>query len=238
MSGVLLTLVLAGVTFVTTMSGGIAAIRFPGRVELLMALAGGVVLGAVVFDLLPEAVAQADTSAVAELVPYLAALVGYFSFRILERRLHHRDHTHGPNRMGTAGAAGFTIHSFFDGVAIGLGFQLSDATGLIVALAVIGHDFSDGLNTVSYLIAHGHDRRRQWRWLLADALAPLAGAVLGVVIPVPDQVFPVAIGFFAGVFVYAATANLLPRALRAPPAQVVPLAIAGTAIMFGMSRFA
>lgn len=238
MPGVLLTLVFAGATFVTTMGGGIAALRWPGRVELLMAVAGGVVLGAAVFDLLPEASEHAADSGVAAVVPYLMAFAGYFTFRILERRLHHHDHTHGPGRMGVAGAAGFTIHSFFDGLAIGLGFQLSDATGIIVALAVIGHDFSDGLNTVSYLIAHGHGRTRQWRWLIADALAPIAGALVAALLPVPDEVFPLALGFFAGVFVYAATANLLPRALKAPPALVLPLATAGGAVMFGISRFA
>jgi len=235
---VLLTLVFAGATFVTTMGGGIAAMRWPGRVELLMALAGGIVMGAAVFDLLPEAVDHAQSSGVAEVVPYLAAIVGYFAFRIVERRTHDHDHSHGPNRMGVAGAAGFTVHSFFDGLAIGLGFQLSDATGVIVALAVIGHDFSDGLNTVTYLMVHGHERRRQWRWLIADALAPITGALVAGLLPVPDAVFPVALGFFAGVFIYAATANLLPRALKASPALVVPLAAAGTAVMFGISRFA
>ena len=171
----LLTLVFAGATFLTTMGGGMVAIRWPARVELLMALAGGVVIGAAVFDLLPEAVDHADGAGVSELLPYVMAVVGYFTFRILERRLHRHDHSHGrrtgcpppgshepsgtPERMGTAGAAGFTVHSFFDGLAIGLGFHLSDATGVIVALAVIGHDFSDGLNTVSYLVAHGASAR-------------------------------------------------------------------------------
>jgi zinc transporter ZupT len=235
---VLLTMVFAGATFFSTMAGGVAAIRWPRSVELLFALAGGVVLGAAVFDLIPEAVDHAHESGVAEVVPYAMAVVGYFTFRVLERGLHQKDHSHGPGRMGTAGAAGFTIHSFFDGLAIGLGFHLSDSVGIIVALAVIGHDFSDGLNTVSYLIAHGHDKRRQWRWLFADALAPLCGALVAALLPVPDAVFPVALGFFSGVFVYAATANLLPRALKASPAFVVPLATVGASVMFGISRFA
>jgi len=233
---VLLTLVFASATFLSTMTGGIAAIRWPGRLELLMAFAGGVVLGAAAFDLLPEAVAQAGDAGLPTWLPYAMAVIGYFAFRILEHRLHRRDHRHGPNRMGEAGAAGFTVHSFFDGLAIGLGFNLDRGVGIIVALAVIGHDFSDGLNTVSYLIAHGHDRARQWRWLIASATAPVLGALVGGLLPVPDAVFPVALGFFSGVFVYAATSNLLPRALKAQRAVVVPLALAGAALMFGMSR--
>jgi zinc transporter ZupT len=235
---VLLTVVFAGATFLSTMGGGMAAIRWPARLELLLAVAGGVVLGAAVFDLLPEGVDNARASGVPEIVPYVMAVLGYFGFRVLEARLHQQDHSHGPGRMGTAGAAGFTVHSFFDGLAIGLGFHLSDGVGIIVALAVIGHDFSDGLNTVSYLVAHGHDRGRQWRWLLADALSPVCGAIVAALLPVPDAVFPVALGFFAGVFVYAASANLLPRALKAPTARVVPLALLGAALMFGISRFA
>jgi ZIP family zinc transporter len=233
---VLLTLAFAGATFVSTMSGGMAALRWPARLELLMALAGGVVLGAAAFDLLPEAVDHAHGSGMPAWLPYVIAIAGYAAFRVLEHRLHQADHRHGPERMGVAGAAGFTVHSFFDGLAIGLGFHLSDGVGVVVALAVIGHDFSDGLNTVSYLIAHGHERGRQWRWLLATAAAPLAGALVGGLLPVPDAVFPVALGFFSGVFVYAATSNLLPRALRGDRAIVVPLAIAGAALMFGVSR--
>ncbi|MFL5843352.1 MAG: ZIP family metal transporter [Solirubrobacteraceae bacterium] len=232
----LLTLAFAGATFFSTMGGGIAALRWPARLELLMAVAGGAVLGAAIFDLIPEAVDHAHASGVAAWVPYVMALVGYGGFRILEQRLHRQDHSHGPDRMGVAGAAGFTVHSFFDGLAIGLGFHLDEGVGVIVALAVIGHDFSDGLNTVSYLVAHGHDRARQWRWLLATASAPLAGALVGGLVPVPDETFPIALGFFSGVFVYAATSNLLPRALKASTAAVVPLALAGAGVMFAVSR--
>jgi ZIP family zinc transporter len=157
---------------------------------------------------------------------------------VLEQRLHQHDHSHGPGRMGVAGAAGFTVHSFFDGVAIGLGFALDEATGIVVALAVIGHDFSDGLNTVSYLIAHGHERARQWRWLVACALAPITGALAGSLIPVPDETFPIALGFFSGVFAYAATSNLLPRAWKGNRVVAVVLIVLGAALMYGIAHAA
>lgn len=236
MSRVLLTLAFASVTFFSTMGGGIAAIRWPARLELLMALAGGVVLGAAIFDLVPEAVEHAEEAGVASWTPYVMIAVGYLVFRVLERRLHQHDHSHGPGRMGVAGAAGFTVHSFFDGLAIGLGFHLDEATGIIVALAVIGHDFSDGLNTVSYLIAHGHQRRRQWRWLLACALAPLAGALVASLLPIPDAVFPLALGFFSGVFVYAALSNLLPRAWKGNRVVAVALVLLGAGLMYGIAQ--
>src|SRR5437868_13295891 len=52
-------LLFAGVAFFSTMAGGFAALRWPGRVQALAALAGGVVLGAAFFDLLPEAIDRA-----------------------------------------------------------------------------------------------------------------------------------------------------------------------------------
>jgi zinc transporter, ZIP family len=233
-----LALVSAAVTFGSTLAGGMAALRWPRRKELLMALAGGVVLGAALFDLLPEAVAAAEDIGMAAKVPIGAVLVGYLVFHGVERYVHrhgdHDDHD-GPDPAGTAGAVGFVIHSFFDGLAIGIGFRIDSSVGLLVAAAVIGHDFSDGLNTVSYLVAHRHSPARSWQFLIADALAPLVGAVIGLFTPLPDEVLPVALGFFSGLFIYAAATNLLPASRGLPNRQALPVTAAGAAAMLLIS---
>jgi ZIP family zinc transporter len=167
------------------------------------------------------------------------ALVGFLSFFVLERFLHHHhEEPEAPQMAGLVGATGFVIHSFFDGLAIGLGFRVGPALGLLVAIAVIGHDFSDGLNTVSYLVTHRQPRNRSWLWLLADSVAPLAGAAVASLAPVPNIVFPLAIGFFSGLFVYAASTSLLPRARELVTWRAVPLTVAGAAGMFIISRLA
>ena len=231
----LLVLAVAGATFASTVAGGLAAMRWSSGPGLLVSFAGGVVLGAAVFDLLPEAVDHAGRSGVPPALPVICAGLGYAAAREVERR---SGHEHGPGRVGVAGAAGFTAHSFFDGVAIGLGFQLSDGAGVVVALAVVGHDFADGLSTVSYLVAHGHGARPQRLWLLADATAPLVGAAVTAVSPVPEAVCPVALGLFAGVFVRAATSSLIPRAMRSAPVLASALAAGGAGLMFAVSRVA
>src|SRR6185295_9691813 len=228
----------ASVTFFSTMFGGVCAIRWPRRIELLMALAGGVVLGAALFDLLPEAVEQAGELGISARVPIGAVLAGYLVFHAVDRYVHRFGHRDGPDPAGLAGALGFVVHSFFDGLAIGLGFQIDAGVGLLVAAAVIGHDFSDGLNTVSYLVAHGHPTRRSWKFLLADALAPLCGATVALALPVPDAVFPVALGFFSGFFNYTAATELLPKARALPGRQAVPLTLAGACAIFFVSLFA
>jgi ZIP family zinc transporter len=206
-----------------------------------MALAGGVVLGAALFDLLPEAVERAAELDISARVPIGAVLVGYMTFHAFERFLHPDGHSHeghgheGPDPTGVAGAAAFIVHSFFDGLAIGLGFQVDSAVGLLVAAAVIGHDFSDGLNTVSILVANRHPAIRSRRFLFADAIAPLVGAGVALSLPVPDEVLPVALGFFCGFFIYASTAELLPRSRHLPTSQALPVTLVGALAMFLIS---
>jgi len=238
-----LALASAAVTFGSTFWGGYVALRWPARKELLMALAGGVVLAAGLADLLPEGIQRAGEIDMSLKAPLLAALGGYLFFHVVERYVHrhgeHGGHVHdGPDPAGLAGAVGFVIHSFFDGLAIGLGFQIGSEVGIVVALAVIGHDFSDGLNTVSYLQAHRHPNHVSRRFLLADATAPLLGAVVGLLAPVPDAVFPIALGFFSGLFIFAASTNLLPAAEKLPAAQAIPATLLGAAGMVAISLFA
>lgn len=232
-------LVFAAVTFASTMAGGLTALRLTTKIEWLMALAGGVVLAAATLDLLPEAVERAQDTGVSLRVPIGAVLAGYLAFHALERWAHeHHHHPDEPSMMGKAGAGAFIVHSFFDGLAIGLGFQLDTALGVVIALAVVGHDFFDGVNTVTFLRGHHHPERTSRRWLLADAIAPAVGAVAGAAIPFPDEVFPLALGFFSGLFVYVAATNLLPRARDLPATRAVPVTVLGAALMLAITRAA
>lgn len=226
------------VAFISTLLGGGTALRWPRHIESLMALAGGVVLAAAFFDLLPDAVQRAIDLHVPITVPIAAVLIGYLTFHTVEGFVHHHHHEEETSAAGVIGAVGFVIHSFFDGLAIGLGFRVDSGLGLLVAVAVIGHDFSDGLNTVSYLVAHRQPMSRSVKLLLADATAPLCGAVVASLLPVPGEVFPVALGFFTGLFVYAAATNLLPRARDLPFRQGIPITLGGAVVMFLITRLA
>jgi len=249
MSATLTALAFGAVTFLSTMAGGLAALRWPSRTEWLMALAGGIVLGAALFDLLPEAVEHAQDTGIDIRIPIGAVLVGYLFFNAVERFTHDHEHGHShdhgeslaedkPDPGGVIGAAGFVGHSFFDGLAIGIGFRIDPSVGLLVALAVIGHDFSDGLNTVSLLRAARHTDAKSRRWLVAVATAPIIGVLVASLTPVPDDVLPVALGFFSGLFIYAASTHLLPAARQLPAWGSLGITSAGALVMFAIAQFA
>lgn len=231
---------LACVTFFSTGIGGVAAIRFRDRLHLLLGFSAGAILGVVFFDVLPEAFSLAPRQ------PFmLAAAAGFLAFFGLERytALHRgREHEHSASKgrheqeLGVLSAAGLSVHSFLDGVAIGVAFQASSALGVVVALAVIAHDFDDGLNTVTVLLAHGNQVSRARRWLLVDMSTPILGAASTYLFHVPSSALPWILAFFAGFFLYIGASDLLPEAREHDSPFVAVATALGLAIIFLVTR--
>ena len=171
---------LAGLTVLATLLGGQIALRLSHTLPTMIALTGGVVVAVALFDVLPEGIDQlGDTNKATTLVA-----VGFLAFFFAERALvlHHRDDpsdARAHHRVGVLGALGLSIHSFIDGLGIGLAFGLDSTTGFLVFIAVVSHDFADGLNTVSFVLSQSGDRRSARKWLRIDAIAPLLGAIVG-----------------------------------------------------------
>ncbi len=221
-------LLFAVLTVAATALGGIVALKAKDRLHLILGLSGGVLLGLVAFDLLPE-IFDLNTNTFGRVpVVMLAFVAGFLGLHILERSagVHeppdsdYGQHSHAHARVGWLGAGGLALHSFFDGVAIGLGFQISQGIGLAVAFAVLTHDFADGLNTVGIMLRHGNDRKHAIRMLAADALAPALGVISTLFFTVPDSILAIYLGVFAGFLTYLAAADILPEAHSRHPAQL------------------
>jgi len=63
--------------------------------------------------------------------------------------------TSSRQQLGVLSAGGLRVHSLLDGVAIGAGVQTSAKLGFLIALGIIAHDLSDGLNTVTVVAVRG-----------------------------------------------------------------------------------
>ena len=127
------------------------------------------------------------------------------------------------------------MHSFIDGLGIGLAFGLSTETGLLVFVAVVAHDFADGLNTVGFVLRQSGDRARAIRWLAIDAAAPLAGAIVGTMLSISEQGLGGLLAVYAGFFLFMGATDLLPHAHEHPSVKRVALTLAGFAAIFLVS---
>jgi ZIP family zinc transporter len=228
------------ITVVATFAGGALALRLAHSLPTLMALTGGIVVAVALFDVLPESIEAVDDP---QRVTMLVG-IGFIGFFIAERMLvlHHRDdaeHARAHAQVGVLGALGLSIHSFIDGLGIGLAFGLDTATGVLVFIAVVSHDFADGLNTVSFVLSQSDDRRRAKRWLTIDAFAPLFGAIVGSAITISAFALGELLALYAGFFIYMGATDLLPEAHGEQASWArVALTVGGFAAIFGITRIA
>ena len=217
--------------FLMTLFGGWTAQRVTDRRHLVLGLAGGLMLGVVGLDLLPEALEAAGNKVFGVPQALLLFVGGFLTAHLVERLLAVRKAAHGADermpQVGLTAAAAMVGHSLMDGVAIGAAFQVGGGMGATVALAVITHDFADGFNTYTITSLYGNTRGKAVAMLVADALAPLVGAASAVLFTLPVELLGSYLGFFGGALLYLAAAEILPEAHHAHPARSTLLCTAG-----------
>jgi ZIP family zinc transporter len=230
---------LAGLTVLATLIGGRIALRLQHTLPTVIALTGGIVVAVALLDVLPEGIEHVGDAKTATAL----AAAGFLAFFFAERALvlHHRDdpdEARAHHRVGLLGAVGLSVHSFVDGLGIGLAFGLDSATGFLVFIAVISHDFADGLNTVSFVLSQSGDRRQAARWLQIDAVAPLLGAIVGSLATVSDHTLGYMLSVYSGFFLYMGATDLLPEAHAHASWQKVGLTASGFLIVYAITRAA
>lgn len=243
MSAVLLSVA----AFASTALGGFVALRFHDRLHVLLSFTAGVLLGVVAFEILPEIFELAEQAKSGATAAMAALVIGFLVFHALEKfvLLHHAHESdyaeHRHPHVGMLSALALIAHSALDGVGIGLAFQASAAVGVVVGVAVIAHDFSDGLNTVGLMLAHRNTTRRATGMLLLDAAAPVVGAASTLLYRLPASALSLYLGFFAGFLLYIGVADILPEAhSKAPPAAALRLILLtglGAAFIFIVARW-
>jgi zinc transporter ZupT len=231
---------IAAATCITTMLGGLFALSLKRRVAVVLGFSAGAVLGVALFDLLPEALSLGKHSFGAPAI-LLAGAAGFLLYGLFDRLVtRHDSPSCGPDpAQGFLGAGSFSLHSLLDGMGIGFAFQAGHGAGLVVASAVLAHDFADGLNTVNVVVKHGGSRSQALRWLLTDALAPVAGAGLSLFFHLPAMMLALLLAAFAGFFLYIGALDLLPESQRLGSRVWSGFAtLMGAAFLFGVAQLA
>ncbi len=252
----LMIILIAVATFIATFVGGLAALRLKDKLHLILGFSAGAVIAVALFDLLPEAInlgqGYFQVSTITSLVGF-----GFLVYLVLDRLvflhthegLHesaHDDHDNvqggeravnainaDRSKRGILGASTLSFHSFLDGIAIGLAFQIGTAVGAIVAVAVLIHDFSDGINTVSFILKNEGSRKKAFRWLFADAIAPVVGVCATFFFTLPQSALAVILAIFSGFFLYIGASDLIPESHHAHPKFLTTaMTIMGAAILY------
>jgi ZIP family zinc transporter len=224
-----LLIALAAATCASTLLGGLFALALRDRLHLILGFSAGAVFGVAFFDLLPEAIGSRTIAAAPQSVLVWSA-VGFMAYLLLDRLV--TPHAEPAARGGLA-AAVLCLHSLLDGVAIGLAFQVARAVGLVVAIGVLTHDFSDGINTMNVVLRGGTKRSKALRWLAFDALAPALGIGLTQLITLPTRDLGPVLALFGGMFVYLGASDLIPESYHAhPKALTTVMTLAGAAVIY------
>lgn len=225
------------VTFTATFLGGLFALKSKDRLHLILGFSAGAVIGVAFFDLIPEAINLGGKTHSVSAITSIVAL-GFILYMILDRFfvLHnHNDEDNGhATTRGKVGAGSLSIHSFLDGAAIGLAFHVSSAVGAVVAVAVIVHDFSDGMNTVNLILKNNGSRKEAFKWLLVDASAPIMGIISTFFFILSESLLGVILALFAGFFLYIGASDLLPESHHNHPTIWTSVAtILGMGVLYG-----
>lgn len=197
-------------TFFMTLLGGIFAIQFRDRLHLVLGFSAGAVVGVALFDLIPESIKIAENFWDVSTVMLVIA-VGFVSYMVLDRLVFSDCSDDDHHHRGRFGAGSFSLHSFIDGVAIGIAFGVSHVTGLVVASAVLAHDFSDGINTASMIMRHGGKKSEALKWVLLDAISPVLGVLSTLFFNISEALVGLILALFAGFFLYIGASDLLPE---------------------------
>ena len=231
-------------TIISTTLGGLFAIKLKDHLHLILGFSAGAVLGVALFDLLPESIALTQGFYGVEIVTVLIA-VGFSIYMFLDRYFSLHAHTNGdhkcenPAHNGKLGASALVFHSFLDGLGIGLAFKVSPAIGWVVALAVLTHDFSDGINTVSMVFNKGDNQKKALKWLAADALAPAFGVAATFFFTVSEPNLGLILSVFIGLFLYISASDLIPESHHQHPAIWTSImTVLGMTIIYFATRLA
>jgi len=225
----MLLVIIAAAAFLSTLLGGLLALKLRDKLHLILGFSAGAVIGVAFFDLLPEAINFGEKFHTPSAILSYTAL-GFLSYLVLDRILLF----HGESApRGPLAAVVLCIHSLLDGVAIGFAFHASHQVGIVVAIAVLTHDFSDGINTMNIVLRNGGDRARAFRWLLVDAAAPMLGVASTFVFTLPGGAFGTALALFAGFFLYIGASDLIPESYHAHPKFLTTaMTLAGAAVLY------
>jgi len=232
-------LVVTAAALVTALATGLGAVPFlfarhPDRSWLGVgnSLAGGLMIGASLGLLYEGGQHSVVRTAV-------GALVGVLVLVISRWLIGHGPETHIGSLAGMDARRALlivgvmTVHSFAEGVGVGVAFGGEETLGILIAVAIAIHNIPEGLAISLVLVPRGVSVRVAAGWSIFSSLPqPLTAVPAFLFVEQFTGFLPLGLGFAAGAMLSLVAVDLVPEALESRgPWVVAPTIVASATAM-------
>ena len=230
-----------GYGLITALATGLGALPFlvvqrlsPAVLAHANALASGLMLGAS-FGLVAEGTAYGSVQTV------VGAVLGVLFIMGTQAILHRHDvsfaHSRGQGaRKMLLIMIVMTVHSFAEGVAVGVSFGGGMTLALVIVIAIAVHNVPEGIAISAVMRPQGVSVGRCALWSIVSSLPqPLMAVPAFLMVGTFEQVLPYGIGFAAGAMVFMVLEELLPEAYER--ARKLSVALLVSLTLLGMVFF-
>ena len=197
-----------------------------------IALGSGFMLGTVFLEMMPASFELSPNAPMLILLGY--GIVHMFEHTFASH-LHfgeeiHHDEVTNPV-VGLSALVGMLVHTFFDGVAIGAGFEISSSFGFLIFVAIFLHKIPDGFTVSSILVSSGHSSGHAIAATIGLGVSTLLG-VLAVHFAGSGVVY--ALPLSTGSTLYVAATDLMPEVNREAGVRMAFIVFAGMALFLAV----
>lgn len=124
-----------------------------------------------------------------------------------------------------------TLHSFTEGVGVGVSFGGGQSLGMFITLAIAVHNIPEGLATSLVLVPRGEPVWRAALWSVFTSLPqPLMAPAAYLFVQTFHAYLPAGLGFAAGAMIWLVFSELVPQALQEAPHGLVATTVTLTSM--------
>jgi zinc transporter, ZIP family len=124
-----------------------------------------------------------------------------------------------------------TVHSFTEGIGIGVSFGGGQALGLFISVALAVHNIPEGLAISLVLVPRGVSVARAAWWSVFSSLPqPLMAVPAFLFVGLFQELLPYGLGFAAGAMIWMVFSELVPDALEEASSDLVAVVLTASVV--------
>jgi zinc and cadmium transporter len=219
---ILATFVVSLISFVGVVGLAVSKKNLDKVLLVLVALAGGSLLGGAFLHLIPEAIEEIGVENMQ--MVFVFVIIGFLFFLLIEQFLHwHHCHTGEGVKASCKGHAhkmpmskiilfGDGVHNLIDGLIIAASFMVDPVVGVVTTLAVALHEIPQEIGDFGVLVYGGYKKSKALLFNFLSGLTAVLGGVIGYFFAnVSEQAMVYLLPIAAGGFIYIAASDLVPE---------------------------